>query len=665
MEIFKYIIWIVIITCIISAIIYFNKNIQNILFDYSIENFIVDDKIGLKWLYVGNEEPDGDKISNEKLYIILNYKWVSPIIISVDELDSLHIEDLLSENSYIDVDGRYFKPYNSARDKIENKDIGLLWKNLGERTEPYVKKYYNEIKNDKLKKALEDKIKDKSFSDFDGEKIYKFTQGEYDAIKGNSVVTYDSYIIVGENNEILQPYYKHKIVETNSLFSDDNIDTVLRRGFDNRFQRSSAVKTYNTKTDEYFNTEIYNNKGVSNNELHFSTETMNYRQSNDNSYRSILEPIEDNYLPYIDEQYNRDPKYLSEKTINEYIIIDVYKNILDRHPKPKELIVNLQDFYEKNSNEDKLKLKLYNSTEYKMIVKMQSNNIDPMLISNISEQNIIDNLVNMYREFFNKSPHDKMKIPLKQCYIHLQFNDYLFKAMLMHDNYFNFERNILREYIINDEVLLEIFENNFVLYELRLIANELKRRDIIKRRALTTPIALTTDASKNNAESSSNGEDTNMNSDKHIADIMKNSEPVFNINIIMQDKNTSMPYKPDDKTGSDTGTGAGASSGTEAFDPSDLSGHDTSNLIYDPYNIPNPILKDNGKNRIYDPITYKQQYRGRMEYRPNVCSYGTKQITNPLYLNSPGTDLKEAVENTQVGSIMPKFIYREYEDVKK
>ncbi len=379
-----------------------------------------------------------------------------------------------------------------------------------------------------------------------------------------------------------------------------------------------------------------------------------------------MEPIEDNYLPYINTQYEDDPKYMAEKTINEYAIIDIYKNILDRHPKPKELMVNLQDFYEKNSNEEKLKLKLYNSTEYKIIVKMQSNYIDPTLISNISEQNIIEYLLKIYKEFFNKFPHDKMKIPLKQCYIHLQFNDYLFKAMLMHDNYLNFERAVLREYIINDEKLLEIFDKNFVLYELRLIANELKRREILKRDALKTPIALTTDASKNSADSS-NDENTNLNSGKHIADIMKNSEPVFNINIIMQDKNMSSPYRVNAED-IDKNT-------SNIFNPSDMSGHSASILEYNPFDISNPILKlgnnpnnirtDNSNNRIYDPVTYKQHYRGPMEYRPNVCSYGTKQVVNPLYLNSPGTELKEAIENTQIGSIMPKFVYREFEDVKK
>lgn len=664
MEIFKYLLVILIITSIIIFIIYFNKEIQKILFENSIENFISNDRIGLKWLYLGNEEPDGDKISNEKIYILLNYKWVSPVIISIDELDSANINNILSYNSYVDIDGRYFKPYNSSTD---DKDVGLMWKNLGPRPEPHVKKYYTEIKNENIKRELENKMKNKIFTPIDGEDIYIFTKNEFNEMKNNNVFTYDTYIIVGENNYIFQPYYKHKIVETKTIFSDVNIDKILRRGFDNTFLRSTDVKTHNTKTDEYFNTEIYNNKGVSNDEMYFSTESTNYRQSNDDSYKSILEPIDDNYLPFINEKYKDDPRYIAEKTINEYAIIDIYKNILDRHPKPKELIVNVQDFYEKNSDEEKLKLKLYNSTEYKMIVKMQSNYIDPTLISNISEKNVIDYLLKIYKDFFNKYPHDKMKIPLKQCYIHLQFNDYLFKAMLMHDNYFNFERDILREYILSDEKLLEIFDKNFILYELRLIANELKKRELIKRNALTTPFALSTDASKNNANASNN-DDTKLNSDKHISDIIKNSEPVFNINIIMHDKNMSYPYKVNDANKNENNT-------SNIFNPSDLSGHSTSNLEYDPYNITNPIVNlgnnpnnirtDISNDRIYDPITYKQHYRGPMEYRPNVCSYGTKQVVNPLYLNSPGTDLKEAIEHTQVGSIMPKFIYKEFEDIKK
>ncbi len=758
MELFKYLIVILIISLII-LIVYFNDKIKTTFFDYYIEPFAVasaspassatEEKIGLKWLYLGNSEPNGDKITNEKLYILLNYKWVSPIIINVDELDSLGIKNL-TYNSFINVDDRYFKPYNIATD---NTDIGLMWRDLGTNTEKYVKGAYKEIRNDKIKNAIEVKAKNNLHETIDGEKIITFTQKEYDDIKTATPLTYDSYILIdngGDANSekrIYQPYYKHNIVKTDEIFSDINIEKILTKGFDNSFLKSTGIKTHNMKNDEYFNTEIYNNKGVSNNELHFNTETFNYRQSNDNSYKSILDPIDDNYLPFVPQQnnFNNDPKYMAEKATNQFVIIDIYKNILGRQPKPREIIVNLQEFYEKSSDEEKLKIKLYNSTEYKMIVKMQSNDIDPTLVSKISEKNIIDTLKTVYKNHFNKMPHDKMTIPLKQCYIHLQFNDYLFKAMLMHDNYPSFERDILREYIINDEKLLEIFDNNFVLYELRLIANELKRRELLKREALSTPVSLTTDAAKNNAVSSDSKE-TNLNTEKHIADIMKNSEPVFNINITLQDKNTSTPYiSTSSRTGSETGTGSGTritannsidprnntSYAEMAFNPADptvsldipnaqgatsniltsVSGTGSSNYSINNANIrrANGISGVNtrigsgsgGSNinapvyssddlydslgnsrvveytdsygeqhkqimpeRIYEPIKYKQQYRGDSGYRPNVCSYGTKQIVNPIYLSADGTDLREAIENTQIGSIMPKFVYREYEDVK-
>jgi hypothetical protein len=774
MELFQYLIVILIISLII-LIVYFNDKIKTAFFDYYMEPFAVapgtEEKIGLKWLYLGNSEPNGDKITNEKLYILLNYKWVSPIIINIDELDSLGIKNL-TYDSYINVDDRYFKPYNVATD---NTDIGLMWRDLGINTEKYVKGSYKEVRNDKIKNAIEVKAKNNLHETIDGEKIIVFTQKEYDDIKNATPLTYDSYILIsddyGEANSdgedadgtqekrIYQPYYKHKIVKTDEIFSDINIDKILTKGFDNSFLKSTGIKTHNMKNDDYFNTEIYNNKGVSNNELHFNTESFNYRQSNDNSYKSILDPIDDNYMPSVSQtnNFNNDPKYMSEKTINQFVIIDIYKNILGRQPKPREIIVNLQEFYEKNSDEEKLKLKLYNSTEYKMIVKMQSNDIDPTLVSKISEKNIIDMLTKVYKNHFNKMPHNKMTIPLKQCYIHLQFNDYLFKAMLMHDNYPSFERDILREYIINDEKLLEIFDNNFVLYELRLIANELKRREMLKREALSTPVALTTDAAKNSAESS-NSADTNLNAQKHIADIMKNSEPVFNINITLQDKNVSAPYG----SGSGSGSGSGgartarittnnsldprnnsgaAAAAAGAFNPADptvslnipnargaaasasasssaSASASTSNILTaasDSSNysisggqprrlgqsgINTRIADGSGINdapvystdelynsigdgrvveytdsdgmqhtqimpdRIYDPINYKQQYRGDSAYRPNVCSYGSKQIVNPIYLSAEGTDLREAIENTQVGSIMPKFAYREYEDVK-
>jgi hypothetical protein len=46
---------------------------------------------------------------------------------------------------------------------------------------------------------------------------------------------------------------------------------------------------------------------------------------------------------------------------------------------------------------------------------------------------------------------------------------------------------------------------------------------------------------------------------------------------------------------------------------------------------------------------------------------GQKQAVSPVFTDSKmlfhGTDLKEATENTQIGSIMPKFQYTEYQDI--
>lgn len=204
---------------------------------------------------------------------------------------------------------------------------------------------------------------------------------------------------------------------------------------------------------------------------------------------------------------------------------------------------------------------------------------------------------------------------------------------------------------------------------------------------------------------------------------MKNSEPVFNINITLQDKNTSMPFGAGSATDYGNAGSINAtittnnsldprnnSGNTKAFNPSDptvslnipnsriaagaastsnyylpgvntrIAGSSNINMpVYSTDDLYNSIDdarvveytdSDGMKqmqimpDRIYDPINYKQQYRGDSAYRPNVCSYGTKQIVNPIYLSAEGTDLREAIENTQVGSIMPKFAYREYEDVK-
>jgi hypothetical protein len=721
---------------LLTSSIYFNDKIKEYLYKNSIEKFNVgtgspgspgSDTLGLKWIYVGNIEPDGDKINNEKLYILLNYKYVTPVVLSHNELVSLGIP-VISPDSYINIDGRYFKPYNSNKIDAQDIDIGLKWRNLGKKTENYVEDFYTEIKSESIKAAIEKKINEKAFETVDGEDIIIFSRYEHANMKGDTKITYDSYIKVGTEEYLYQPYYDVKIKKTSDV-AGLNLNEVMSQGLDSSFLRSSAIRTDNSRSTggsngtEYSSTDIYDNNGVSNIEVSFNNQVFNYKQSNDDMRDSIIDPIDDKYLPYTDKSYEDDAVHKSDRKINEYVIINVYKNLLDRQPKPEELMRNLQDFYERNSDEERLKLKIYNSTEYKMIVKMQSNDIEPGLITSISETRLVDSLTPVYKEQFNKEVPYKLLIPLKQCYIHLQYNDYLFKAMIMHDNFKNFENAILREYIMNDQQLLDLFNKYFVLYELRLIANELKRRELLKRKALLTPIALQTDASKLAAGVAGAGGTVgvagaggtvgtagtvgadgkiismdNLDSEKHIGEIMKNDNQTININITLDEKSITGDgvqrnnARTDNSDNSDScsklysyinpgnerdnncssvngtwsGSGSSGRSGSNNDGGGNIYGSDNGD---DGNNDDDNSNNDSSKkyNRVYNPITYKQHYKGPPQYRPNVCSYGTKQIVNPVFLNSTtlfqGTELKEAIENTQVGSIMPKFEYREYEDV--
>ena len=604
-----------------------------------------------------------------------------------------------------------------------------------------------------------------------------------------------------------------------------------------RTAANSDVKTTYERLVEARKTDFYEKKNpltITKQEESMNLQFENYNNGVYDKYSSITDPVGDEFLPYTIKNYKDDPAAISKNNMNQYTIISVYKNTLDRQPTDKELNKNLQDFYENDIDEELLKLRIYNSTEYKIITNMQSNDIKPELITNISKGQLKEKLLKYYKDQHNTVLTNTRLIDiLIKCYIHLQFNDYLFKAMLMHDKYLAFENRLRNEYIISDTKLLEVFNQTFLLSELRLIANELKRQDILKRNALRIPVAL-----YNNNQSELNTSNVMMGAGKHISDIVRNSDNVFNINIMVNDKKdekTSMPFsrprprpssqrpRPSQQTssqqqsnqispnshytannqnihnilnsinnknsdtvslvtnnantignvsniaslgtgisavssganisntnivsdisnivnatsgtaGATSGTGgatsgtagatsgtsgatsgtsgatsgtsgatsgtsgatsgtagatsgtAGATSGTAGTSAYDKLYKDYKDRYYSEYNdsqyeadgadgteagyYEDEAAEADGADtepelpsRIYDPIDYKYHYRGEQGLpRPNVCSYGTKQIVQPVFLSSSGTDLKEAEENTQVGSIMPKFEYYEYED---
>ena len=580
------------------------------------------------------------------------------------------------------------------------------------------------------------------------------------------------FSIIYLSDYIKNTYFKDSIEDFKDVYSiiSNSLNKLSHENFENK---KDELTTKYEELLELRKSEIFKNSSgePTMQELSFNAQSEKEKNGVYDVYSSINDPISDEFLPYTIKNYRDDPEAISTNNMNEFTIINIYKNALDRQPTEKELKKNLQDFYENNIDENILKLRIYNSTEYKIITNMQSNDIKPDLITNISKWQLKDNLKKLYMDQFNTElTNSKLLDILVKCYIHLQFNEYLFKAMLMHDKYKEFEFKLKEEYILSDEKLLEIFNESFILHELRLIANELKRQDVIKRKALSLPVSL--NRIEHSELNSSNI--VNMGSEKYISDIVKNSDNVFNINIMLNDnKNSSTPYVNttsystdnsrinvngiDNTLGSELGNilgngiggtlangiggtlgngiggtlangiggtlgngigntlgngigntldngigntldnGIGNTLGNRVF-TSNLDSISTSNLnfgslstkkyrdIYsDLYNdinseskynetqysndeIMNDLKKSqNSSTRIYNPIDYKRHNRGDINSKPNVCLYDKNKIIQPEFSNSSpefqGTILKDAIENTQVGSIMPKFVFYEYEDI--
>jgi len=580
------------------------------------------------------------------------------------------------------------------------------------------------------------------------------------------------FSIIYLSDYIKNIYFKDSIEDFKDVYSiiSNSLNKLSYENFENK---KDELTTKYEELLELRKSEIFKNSSgePTMQELSFNAQSEKEKNGVYDVYSSINDPISDEFLPYTIKNYRDDPEAISTNNMNEFTIINIYKNTLDRQPTEKELKKNLQDFYENNIDENILKLRIYNSTEYKIITNMQSNDIKPDLITNISKWQLKDNLKKLYMDQFNTElTNSKLLDILVKCYIHLQFNEYLFKAMLMHDKYKEFEFKLKEEYILSDEKLLEIFNESFILHELRLIANELKRQDVIKRKALSLPVSL--NRIEHSELNSSNI--VNMGSEKYISDIVKNSDNVFNINIMLNDnKNSSTPYVNttsystdnsrinvngiDNTLGSELGNilgngiggtlangiggtlgngiggtlangiggtlgngigntlgngigntldngigntldnGIGNTLGNRVF-TSNLDSISTSNLnfgslstkkyrdIYsDLYNdinseskynetqysndeIMNDLKKSqNSSTRIYNPIDYKRHNRGDINSKPNVCLYDKNKIIQPEFSNSSpefqGTILKDAIENTQVGSIMPKFVFYEYEDI--
>ncbi len=354
---------------------------------------------------------------------------------------------------------------------------------------------------------------------------------------------------------------------------------------------------------------------IFNSNIYFSEDFANYDQN------TIEDLISVSYLPF--------NPYETEK-INEYEVIEIYKKTLNRSPTVDEIKMKVY------LTKEELTEDLYNSSEYDKISKLQNNLADSNMESSIAKRNLSAKIMDMYKRIYDKEVPIKMVVPLRDCYIHLRSNYYLFQAFLESKSYPKFEDDVLTKITLTKKNLLEIFNDNYNLLELKLAAQEKIKLDRNKR-TISTSI---------------------------ISDELKKLSPISEPAIVKQSQETNVDLKELRKYLSPLEL-------KETYQNPDelLKVREKEKIDKD---VINNLPKDSEVYvRVYNPINYKQTYRGNPPppYKPPICtSLGQKQLEMPVFTESKllfqGTELERAFTDTQVGSIMPKFEYKEYQDVR-
>jgi len=377
----------------------------------------------------------------------------------------------------------------------------------------------------------------------------------------------------------------------------------------------------------------------------------NYQGKVTDTYDTIDEPISDSLIP-------SNPK--NSIKINDYDVIEIFKYILERPPTIQEL--KKYAYYTK----EELKEFLYNSPEYDKLIKTQNNDVNNGIEGAIAKKNLINRIITIYSTVYKEDLPIKMMTPLRDCFIHLQLNEFLFASMLESYNYKKFEVDVLSTNVLTKKVLLQLFNKHFNVLELKLISqqkiNDANNQSLILKKEV--------EKIKNDLLAVGSTDNSIV---KSIINTVKSTYPtVYNELVKTTIKNGGTEQSIGETTDIDT-----------------LNSYLTKIEKYTNVNVNvndktiehlalNTKTKDDIKKlddnaelyvRVYNPIVHNTSYNLPAGYKPPICtSIGQDQLVQPIFTESKllfqGTDLNSAFNNTQVGSIMPKFIYKEYTDVK-
>lgn len=225
---------------------------------------------------------------------------------------------------------------------------------------------------------------------------------------------------------------------------------------------------------------LYNSSSI---EIPMQERSLNMAQTGYkyNNIIDIEDPISDAYLPYSENNKKYTVKSVEQNNL-EYSIISLYKEVLNRNPTSSEIIKNVNQMQNDEIDLEMLRINLLNSVEYTRNVKLQSNEVMADMQYSYAKEDLLQHISRHYYNEIEKEIPRGMLLPLKDIWNYFQGNEYLFRAFLIDDKYPLFERDVLDLKLLTKAGLSSLIDKYYILQNLRLKANDIKRDDVINRR---------------------------------------------------------------------------------------------------------------------------------------------------------------------------------------
>lgn len=200
------------------------------------------------------------------------------------------------------------------------------------------------------------------------------------------------------------------------------------------------------------------------------------RNSNDAS-QSILSPIPLKYMPkYIEiGETVFDTQY-------DYTIVKAFREAYDRQPTRAELLRFRRMFLSGELDNDLLYMILFNTVEHSHHKDLQNRDVEIGLEHAIWLKRLYLLIRELYAKYVKKvEQNDKIQWgPLRDIFIHLRFNLYMFVAVLTHENFSAMQKAIeeAQRKKLDEYILYTIFYTYMDPMVIQRFANAMKERDM-------------------------------------------------------------------------------------------------------------------------------------------------------------------------------------------